>query len=75
MLPVSQFTSRLLVRARYPLLALAVLIALLAIAPSRQLDFDRSIENMFSDDDPVACPLPQTEAHLWRKRSRHGRLP
>jgi predicted RND superfamily exporter protein len=42
-----------LLRSRWALLALAVLLAAAAYLPSRQVAFDRSIENMFAQDDPL----------------------
>ncbi len=45
-----------LIAARWLLLALGVLIALVAYVPSRQLTFDRSIERLFAANDPVLAP-------------------
>lgn len=47
---------------RWPLLALAVLLAIAAWFPSRHVTFDRSIENMFSPDDPVMGPFGRFKA-------------
>ncbi|MFV2067491.1 MAG: MMPL family transporter, partial [Pirellulales bacterium] len=47
---------RWLVAARYPLLLVAAILAALAWIPAGQLEFDRSIENMFSPDDPLLVP-------------------
>ncbi len=41
---------------RWALLALAAVLALAAYAPSRRVAFDRSIERMFADDDPLLAP-------------------
>ncbi len=49
----SRALSEWIVRARWPLLALACVLAILAWQPSRQIQFDRSIENMFRPDDPL----------------------
>ncbi|MCH8924317.1 MAG: MMPL family transporter, partial [Planctomycetes bacterium] len=48
--------SRWLISWRWALLAIAVVAAAAAYAPSRQLQFDRSIENMFAPDDPLLAP-------------------
>jgi len=40
-----------LIQARYPLLAIAIVAGAVAFVPSRQLDFDRSIENMVERDE------------------------
>ena len=45
-----------LIRWRWPLLALAALLAALSWPAARQLQFDRSIENMFAPDDPLLEP-------------------
>lgn len=47
---------------RWPLLALAVILAAAAWFPSRQVTFDRSIENMFSPRDPVMGPFKRFQA-------------
>jgi len=41
---------------RYPLLLLAVILSAVTWIPARHLEFDRSIENMFSPDDPLLVP-------------------
>src|SRR5687767_13363963 len=46
----------LLIAARWPLFALAVVIAALAWYPAQQVRFDRSVENMFAPDDPLLPP-------------------
>ena len=45
-----------LIAWRWPLLGLGICLGLVAIPGSRQLDFDRSIENMFAADDPLLEP-------------------
>ncbi len=52
----SQRTVDSLIALRWPLLGLAVVLAAFAYFPARNLDFDRSIENMFADDDPLLPP-------------------
>jgi predicted RND superfamily exporter protein len=47
----------LLIRWRWPLLCLGVLIGALAWPLSSQVEFDRSIENMFAPDDPLLAPF------------------
>jgi predicted RND superfamily exporter protein len=54
-----KFSRRLtewLVAWRWPLLAVALVLACAAYFRARQLDFDRSIENMFAEDDPLIPP-------------------
>ncbi|MDZ4818943.1 MAG: MMPL family transporter [Planctomycetota bacterium] len=48
-----------LIRWRLPLLVIGILLAVLAYAPSRQVRFDQSIENMFAVDDPLLVPYRQ----------------
>ena len=48
--------SRQFISWRWALLAIAVVAAAAAYGPSRQLQFDRSIENMFAPDDPLLAP-------------------
>ena len=53
------FTQRLiqsLVAARWFCLGVAILLTAVAIQPARQLQFDRSVENMFAPDDPLHSP-------------------
>lgn len=45
-----------LLAARWVLLGVAVVLVALAWQPARQLSFDRSIENMFAEDDPLLPP-------------------
>ena len=45
-----------LVRIRFLLLAVAVVVVALAYEPSTRLSFDRSVENMFAPDDPLLVP-------------------
>lgn len=47
----------LLIRWRIALLCLGVLIVALAYPLSTQVEFDRSIENMFAPDDPLLVPF------------------
>jgi predicted RND superfamily exporter protein len=48
-----------LVAWRKPLVILALLLAGMAWFPSRQLEFDRAIENMFAPNDPLLPPYAQ----------------
>ena len=48
---------RLLIRYRWPLLALALTASAAGYLPAQRLGFDRSIENMFAPDDPVLAPF------------------
>ncbi len=50
---------RLIVRGRWLLLTLGAVVAVGAFVVSRNLEFDRSIENMFADDDPLLAPYRQ----------------
>ena len=45
-----------LVDWRIPLLMIAIGLAAIAVAPARNVKFDRSIENMFAADDPLLPP-------------------
>ncbi|MCS5574240.1 MAG: hypothetical protein NZ789_15010, partial [Pseudomonadales bacterium] len=42
---------------RWPMLLLAIAITACALPLSADLEFDRSLENMFSADDPLLPPL------------------
>ncbi len=53
---LSQRITELLIRMRWPLLLTAVVLAVVAYFPSQGLDFDRRIENMFADNDPLLPP-------------------
>jgi predicted RND superfamily exporter protein len=52
---MSKRIARLLLRRRWWLLAFAAAAAALCFWPARQLDFDRSIENMFAADEPLVA--------------------
>lgn len=54
--PFRDRIARWLLAGRWLLLLLAVLAAVLCIGPARNVQFDRSIENMFSPDDPLLPP-------------------
>src|SRR3954451_15603811 len=45
-----------LIAARWPLLAIALLVAAGAYGPAKQIRFDRSIEKMFAANDPLLPP-------------------
>ena len=45
-----------LIHWRWPLLCLGVLLVALAYPLSTQVEFDRSIENIFAPDDPLLAP-------------------
>ena len=55
---------RLLIVGRWPLLAIAALIAVLAYWPAQQVRFDRSIERMFAQDDPLLPPYERLKARF-----------
>lgn len=44
--------AELLVRWRYPLLAIAIVLGVAAIGPAHRLKFDQSIESMYAPDSP-----------------------
>lgn len=56
MAAMTDAVATFLIRARWLLLALAVLLALASLAPFDRVEFDRSIENMFSERDPLLGP-------------------
>src|SRR5687767_1980378 len=56
MMPNPSLAERLsqwLVEWRWPLLALGVVMTVVAWRPAQRLEFDRAIENMFAQDDPL----------------------
>jgi uncharacterized protein len=53
---MSEPIVRMLIRFRWWLLGLGILLGVLSFGPSQRLDFDRSIENMFAADDPLLPP-------------------
>jgi predicted RND superfamily exporter protein len=55
----SQRVANGLVRWRWPLLILGLAAAALAYGPAQRLAFDRSVENMFAQDDPILIPYLQ----------------
>lgn len=55
----SERISKWLIAARWPLLAVGVALTIAAVPFARSLDFDRSVENMFADDDPLLVPYRQ----------------
>lgn len=54
--------ARWLLAGRWPLLLLAVLGAALCVLPARNVQFDRSIENMFSPEDPLLPPYQRLKS-------------
>ncbi len=54
--PISRGIAGFLVKTRWILLSICVLLAPAAWYFSNQLDFDRSVESMFADNDPVLEP-------------------
>ena len=53
-----------LIQWRYALLALGLIAGIAAWFPARQMQFDRSIENMFAADDPLLVPYRRLGAHF-----------
>ena len=56
---MSERLTQLLISWRWPLLGLAVVAAAASYWPSQNVTFDRSVENLFSDDDPLLVPYRQ----------------
>jgi predicted RND superfamily exporter protein len=56
---VAKWVTHRLISWRLGLLALAALAAAAALPISRQVEFDRSVENMLSDHDPILAPYRQ----------------
>lgn len=54
--PLAQRLAGKWVAWRWWLLGLAALLAAVAFGPSRRVQFDRSLENMFAPDDPLLPP-------------------
>ena len=54
--PVSRWMGDFQIRYRWHLLAIALMLGPIAFLLSNQLDFNRSIESMFAEDDPVLEP-------------------
>ncbi|MEM8946190.1 MAG: MMPL family transporter [Planctomycetota bacterium] len=50
-----------IVHWRYPLITIGLVLAILAALVGNQLQLDRSIENMFADDDPILVPYRQLQ--------------
>lgn len=57
MIDVSATLAAWMVRWRWPLLALGIVLAALAWYPAQNLTFDRSVANMFAADDPLLPPF------------------
>lgn len=56
MFSISHRLTNFLISSRWPLLGLAVVLAVCAYSPASRMQFDRSIENMFSPADPLLPP-------------------
>ena len=54
--PISRGIAAILVKSRWVLLAASIVLAPIAWHYSTKLDFNRSVESMFADDDPVLGP-------------------
>ena len=63
MTPTARFV-RLVIDIRWPLLAAAIGIGILAYGPARRMRFDRSIERMFAPDDPLLPPYERLKARF-----------
>ena len=55
----SEWIAAKLLAGRWPLLLLALLVAAACVVPARNVQFDRSIENMFAPNDPLLPPYLQ----------------
>jgi len=53
---IAESICRTLVRHRWPLLALGVMLTVVAYLPAQRLRFDQTIENMFAENDPLLEP-------------------
>jgi uncharacterized protein len=53
--------SRWLVDRRWPLLGLGAVIAFVSWFPAQNLQYDRSVENMFAPGDPILAPYHQLQ--------------
>ncbi|MDP6468614.1 MAG: MMPL family transporter [Pirellulaceae bacterium] len=56
---MSERLTQLLISWRWPLLGIALIAAATAYLPSQDVTFDRSVENLFADDDPLLTPYHQ----------------
>jgi len=56
---IAERLTQRLISWRWPLLGFASIAALVAYPVSRQVQFDRSVENMFAADDPLLRPYRQ----------------
>lgn len=56
---MADFVARALTRFRWLLLGLAAVLAVVCYPLSRELAFDRSVENMFAPNDPLLPPYAQ----------------
>lgn len=54
---VTEALIRFFLRWRWPLLTLALVLAGLAFLPAQRVTFDRSLENMFAENDPLLAPF------------------
>lgn len=54
--PLATAITDFLIRARWPLLVIALIAGIVSIGPARRLDFDRTINTMFAEDDPLIPP-------------------
>lgn len=55
--PLIARLAAVLVRRRFGLLGIAVVVGMWAILSAPRVEFDRSLENMFASDDPVLPPF------------------
>jgi predicted RND superfamily exporter protein len=55
---------RVVIRLRWPLLAAAIGIGIVAYWPARRMHFDRRIERMFAPDDPLLPPYERLKARF-----------
>lgn len=59
MLGPTRRSNQFLIAWRYPLFFVGIALAAAAYFPSRNIQFDRSVENMFSPNDPILPPYLQ----------------
>ena len=58
---ITRHVSSWLIQWRWVLLAFGSTLVVAAYFPARSLDFDRSFENMFAEDDPLLVPYRQLQ--------------
>ena len=68
----AQRIAHLLISYRRRLFVAAVVLAGLAFIPATQIEFDRSVENMFAPDDPLLGPYRKLKRTFGGRLAFHG---